>query len=57
MQHVKIKDAKLYVPVVTLSTDNDKILLERLRTGFKIKELLNGINISRKSLIRLKITA
>ena len=48
MQHVKIKDAKLYVPVVTLSTDNDKILLERLRTGFKIKELLNGINISRK---------
>ena len=26
---------KLYVPVVTLSTENDKILLEQLRTGFK----------------------
>ena len=35
MQHVKIEDTKLYAPVVTLSTDNDKILLERLRTGFK----------------------
>ena len=26
---------KLYVPVVTLSTENDKKLLEQLRTGFK----------------------
>ena len=25
----------MYVPVVTLSTENDKILLEKLRTGFK----------------------
>ena len=25
----------MYVPVVTLSTENDKILLEQLRTGFK----------------------
>ena len=32
----QIKDAKLYVPVVTLSTESDKILLEQLRTGFKI---------------------
>ena len=31
----KITDPKLYVPVVTLSTENDKILLEQLRTGFK----------------------
>ena len=31
----KIRDAKLYVPVVTLSTENDKKLLEQLRTGFK----------------------
>ena len=31
----KITDTKLYVPVVTLSTENDKILLEQLRTGFK----------------------
>ena len=30
-----IKDTKLYVPVVTLSTENDKTLLEQLRTGFK----------------------
>ena len=28
-------DAKLYVPVVALSTENDKTLLEQLRTGFK----------------------
>ena len=32
---LKITDTKLYVPVVTLSTDNDKRLLEKLRTGFK----------------------
>ena len=31
----EIKDIKLYVPVVTLSTENDKKLLEQLRTGFK----------------------
>ena len=31
----KITDTKLYVPTVTLSTENDKRLLEQLRTGFK----------------------
>ena len=31
----QITDTKLYVPVVTLSTENDKRLLEKLRTGFK----------------------
>ena len=31
----QIKDAKLYVPVVTLSTENDKTLLEQLKSGFK----------------------
>ena len=31
----KITDTKLYVPVVTLSTENDKILLEQLRAVFK----------------------
>ena len=31
----KITDTKLYVPVVNLSTDNDKKLLEELRTRFK----------------------
>ena len=31
----QITDAKLYVPIVTLSTENDKILLEQLRPGFK----------------------
>ena len=31
----KIADTKLYVPVVTLSTKNDKTLLEHLRTVFK----------------------
>ena len=29
-------DTKLYVPAVTLSTENDKKLLEQLRTRFKI---------------------
>ena len=39
----KITDTKLYVPVVSLSTQNYKKLLEQLRTGFK--ELLNGIKL------------
>ena len=30
-----IKDTKLYVPVVTLSAENDNKLLEQLKTGFK----------------------
>ena len=46
----QITDTKLYVPVVTLSTGNDKRILEQLITGFKI------INIGQKWLIRLKIT-
>ena len=46
----QITDTKLYVPVVTLSTENDKKNLEQLITGFKI------INIGQKWLIRLKIT-
>ena len=31
----KITDTKLYVPLVTLSTENDKKLFEQLRTGLK----------------------
>ena len=31
----KTTDTKLYVPVVSLSTEHDKKFLERLRTGFK----------------------
>ena len=31
----KIKDTKLYVPVVTLSAENGNKLLEQLKTGFK----------------------
>ena len=31
----KITDTKLYVPVITLSSENDKTILEQLRTGFK----------------------
>ena len=31
----KIKDCKFYVPVVTLSSENDMILLEQFKTGFK----------------------
>ena len=50
----KITDCKLYVPVVTLSAENDNKLLEQLKAGFKAQ--LNGINIDQKCLIRLKIT-
>ena len=32
---IKITDVKLYVYVVTLSSENEKTLLEQLRTGFK----------------------
>ena len=31
----QIADTKLQVPVVSLSTENDKRLLEQLKTGFK----------------------
>ena len=31
----KVTDTKLYVPAVTLSTENDKKLLEKLKAGFK----------------------
>ena len=31
----KISDTKLYVSVVTLSKENDKKLLEKLKSGFK----------------------
>ena len=31
----QIKDTKLYVPVVPLSTENDKKLLKQLKSGFK----------------------
>ena len=31
----KITDTKVYVPVVTLSKENDTKLLEQLKTGFK----------------------
>ena len=31
----KIADTKLYVPVVTLSNENDTKLLEQLKLGFK----------------------
>ena len=31
----KIKDCKLYVPVVTVSAENDNKLLEQLKTEFK----------------------
>ena len=37
----KIKDTKLYVPVVTLSKENDTKLLEKLKTGFKRTIKLN----------------
>ena len=32
---LKITDSKLYVPVVTLSTEDDNKLLKQLKTGFE----------------------
>ena len=51
---VKITDTNLYVPVVTLSAENDNKLLEQLKLD--LKELLNGITIDQKFLGRLEIT-
>ena len=50
---LEFKDTKLYVPVVTLSKENDIKLLEQLKSGFKrtIKW-----NIDHKWLFNLKIT-
>ena len=31
----KITDAEMYVPIVTISTENNNNLLELLKTGFK----------------------
>ena len=50
----KIKDCKNYVPVFTLSAENDNKLLKQLKTGFE--RTMNGINIDQKCLVRLKIT-
>ena len=50
----KITDTKLYVSVVTLSTENDKTLLEQLKTGFKRTIKWNKYRSER--LIRHKLT-
>ena len=50
----KIADAKLYVPVVNLSTENGNKLLEQFKKD--LKEPLNGTNANQKCLIRLKLT-
>ena len=38
---IKIKDCKLYVPVVTLSAEHDNKFLQQLKTGFKRTFKLN----------------
>ena len=42
----KITDTKLYVPVVTLSKENDIKLLEQLKTGFKKNYKMEQIQIA-----------
>ena len=51
----EITDRKLYVPVVTLSTENDKKLLQQLKTGFK-RTIKWQKNTYLKCLFKLKIT-
>ena len=55
MQHLK-KDAKLYVPVITLWIEDDNKLLEHLKSGFKRTMEQNGINTDQKWLNRLTLT-
>ena len=42
----EITDTKLYVPVVTLSKENDIKLLEQLKTGFKKNYKMEQIQIA-----------
>ena len=48
----EITDCKLYVPVVTLSAENDNKLLELLKSGFR--RSINGINTCHRCLIKIK---
>ena len=53
----KIRDTKLYVPVVTLSTENSNKLFEQLKTRFKRTLAWNKYESeNQKCLIRLKTT-
>ena len=49
----KITDTKLYVPVVTLSAQDDNKLLEQEQD---LKEQSNGTNIDQKCLIKVNLT-
>ena len=42
----KITDTKLYVPIVTLSKENDIKLLEQSKTGFKKNHKMEQIQIT-----------
>ena len=51
----KVTDTRLYVTLVTLSTEDDNNkLLEQYKQD--AEELLNGINMDQKCWIRLKLT-
>ena len=52
MPEFKTTDTKLYVPVVTLSTQDNVKLLKQLKSGFK--RTVIGINISLKKDIKRK---
>ena len=49
----KITDTKLYMPVVTLSKENNIKLLEKLKSGFK--KTINGTNTDYNCLFRIII--
>ena len=55
-----ITDKKLYVPVVTLSTQDNAKLLQQLKSGFELNEQLIGTNINQiqkhKHKTNIKIT-
>ena len=49
----KMTDIKFYVPVATLSTQDNAKLLEKLKSGFKKQS--TGINTNQKYRQKLKI--
>ena len=51
-QEIKITDTELYIPDVTLSTQDNIKFLKQLESGFK--RTINGINIYLKQQIKRK---
>ena len=51
----KITDVKLFVPVVTLSKENDIQLLEQLKTGLKISKIIQSLQLKNGLLLTVNL--